>query len=244
MRQHLIGIMLTFSGTICAAVSAQNSVGATGLIHIPTAEMQPAGTLMLGGGSLPRQMIPNGMHDETDHHYYVNFTMFPFLETALNFTLLRLHGARHYNNQDRSGSVRLLLWRQEWCRFLPQVVVGSNSLLCEGGSSWWQAYYAVITRRWESPRYGMFSLTAGYYFPWGDYRSYYGRSFGGVAWRPVLLPPHYEKIVTATLIAEYDSHQINYGLRACLWNRWSYTAAWTRLHHWTWQLCYRVHLSL
>lgn len=222
-------------------LTAQNSVGVTGLIHIPTAEMQPAGTLLVGGGDVSRLMIPGDIRSESLHHYYLNFTMFSWIETSLNFTLLKLNGAKHYNNQDRNGSVRVRLWK-EW-HGLPQVVVGSNSLFCEGGSSWWEAYYVVATRTLHFARTGRLALTAGYYFPWGKYAAYYNRPFGGISYTPPLLPPRYEKLMTVSLLTEYDSHQWNYGARLTLLDRVLFTMALTDGRSRTWQLGYKVYLK-
>lgn len=241
--------MLTLSAVSCWAVPsdtaptniAPNSVGVTGLLHIPTAEMPPVGTLLLSGGNIPRRMVPGDFRTERLHHYAVGVTLLPGLETTLNFTLLRLHGARHYNNQDRNGSVRLRLLKERG-RWMPQVVVGATSLLCEGGSSWWENYYLVATRHFHSERHGTFGLTAGYYFPHGLYARYYDRPFGGVSWTPLLLPAPFEHLAQLTLMSEYDSHQWNYALRVTLLRRLSYTLGLTDGREWTWQLGWQFRL--
>lgn len=42
----------------CMGVQAQYSMGNTGLLNIPTADMQKAGTFMGGGNYLPNGMTP------------------------------------------------------------------------------------------------------------------------------------------------------------------------------------------
>lgn len=217
-----------------------NSVGVTGLIHIPTAEVPPVGSLLLSGGNVPRLMTPGDVRAERLHHYGVGIVLLSGLETTLNFTLLRLDGARRYNNQDRNGSVRLRLWPQG--RWAPQVVVGATSLLADVGRSWWENYYLVGTRTVRSERHGVWTLTGGYYFPWGEYARCYGRPFGGVSWTPWLLPPPFERFCTLGLMGEYDGWQWNCGLRLMLLERLSYTMAWTAAREWTWQVGWRFQL--
>lgn len=236
--------MLIFSGMSCALpLIAQNSVGVTGGIHIPTAEMQPAGTLMAGGGSVSERAMPRGASYADTHHYFVNFTMFPALEVGLNFTLLKLNGSRRYNNQDRNGNVRLRLWKQGkgW---MPQVVVGSNSLFSDVGDSRWEAYYIVASRHMGVGRGGTLLATAGYYIPIGEHKDFYNKPFVGIAWETPFLPARYNRIMTINFLAEYDSHQINYGVRCELFRHLLCSVAWTDLTRWTWNITFRTRFSL
>jgi len=222
---------------------AQNSVGVTGGIHIPTAEMQSVGTLMAGGGLVPAEAMPRDPSHSDTHHYFVNFTMFPALEVGLNFTLLKLNGARRYNNQDRNGNVRLRLWKQGE-RWLPQVVIGSNSLFSDVGNSRWEAYYVVSSRYLVLGKGGFLLATAGYYIPVGDHKDFYTGPFVGAAWEPGFFPAWFDKIMAIKFLAEYDSHQVNYGVRWALFRHLSCTMAWTDLSHWSWNVTFRTRFPL
>lgn len=236
--------MAIFSGmSYVLPLIAQNSVGVTGGIHIPTAEMQPAGTLMAGGGSVSVKAMPREPSYTDTHHYFVNFTMFPALEAGLNFTLLKLNGSRRYNNQDRNGSIRLRLWKQGK-RWMPQVVIGSNSLFSDVGDSRWEAYYVVASRSVEIGWGGRLLATAGYYIPIGKHKDFYDRPFAGMAWEPHVFPHYYNKIMTINFLAEYDSHQINCGIRCAVFRHLLCTMAWTDLSRWTWNITYRTRFSL
>ena len=233
-----------FFGMSCVLpLIAQNSVGVTGGIHIPTAEMQPGGTLMAGGGFVPKEIMPSSSRYADTYHYYVNFTMFPALEAGLNFTLLKLNGARHYNNQDRNGTVRLRLWKQGRLG-LPQVVIGANSLFSDNGSSRWEAYYIVASRRFSIGGDSRLTVSAGYYIPLGEYRKFYNRPFGGINWQPQIFPLIFNKIMTINILAEYDSHLINYGVQATMFRHVLCTMAWTDCRRWTWSLSFRKQFSL
>ena len=67
-------------------------------------------------------------------NYYLNVTIFPWLEVAYICTLVHAdHGSAYFpeqswgkfTNQDRAFSVRLRLWKEGWWReWTPQIVLG------------------------------------------------------------------------------------------------------------------------
>lgn len=86
----------------CMGVQAQYSMGNTGLLNIPTADMQKAGTFMGGGNYLPNGMTPFNFNTG---NYFVNITFLSFLELSYRCTLLkttRYDGKKGYFQQDRS----------------------------------------------------------------------------------------------------------------------------------------------
>ena len=92
-------------------VSAQDLIGTSGLINIPTADMQPDGTF--DGGA--RWMSPAALHDLVNYDtglYYVRFTPFSFFEFTFRETLFKTQhsvkkkrGITH--QQDRSSTIRV-----------------------------------------------------------------------------------------------------------------------------------------
>ena len=91
----------------CMGVQAQYSMGNTGLLNIPTADMQKAGTFMGGGNYLPNGMTPFNFNTG---NYFVNITFLSFLELSYRCTLLkttRYDGKKGYFQQDRSLSARI-----------------------------------------------------------------------------------------------------------------------------------------
>ena len=80
-------------------VQAQYSMGNTGLLNIPTADMQEAGTFMGGGNYLPNGMTPFNFNTG---NYFVNITFLSFLELSYRCTLLkttRYDGKKGYFQQ-------------------------------------------------------------------------------------------------------------------------------------------------
>lgn len=50
---------------ITSGIKAQYTMGTTGMMNIPTAEMQQTGTFMIGGNYLPEELNPLNTTPET-----------------------------------------------------------------------------------------------------------------------------------------------------------------------------------
>ena len=121
-------------------IKGQAFYGTTGLLHAPTAVMQKDKTVMLGGNMLDvnilsRYWVRSEYHPYT-YNYYINCTLFPWLEVAYTCTLVKgIHGSSYwpqqtwgrFTNQDRSFHFRLRAWKEGWWKaWTPQVVIGAN----------------------------------------------------------------------------------------------------------------------
>ena len=90
-------------------VRAQYSLGSTGQLMIPTAEMQETGTFIGGANYLPEQVTPSVFSFPT-MNYFVDMTLFSFIEFTYRMTLLKMTtatGRTGYHNQDRSNTIRI-----------------------------------------------------------------------------------------------------------------------------------------
>ena len=108
-------ILIPMSGL----VHAQYSMGTTGQLMIPTAEMQETGTFMGGVNFLPEQVTPSVFSFPT-MNYFVDMTLFSFIEFTYRMTLLKMTtgtGRTGYHNQDRSfdGEEDSVLGSLLWC---------------------------------------------------------------------------------------------------------------------------------
>ena len=115
---------------------AQALYGTTGLLHAPTAEMQKDKTFMAGGNVL--HLVPlqyfNSNEIKYTFNYYLNITIFPWLEVGYTCTInYAEHGSTYfpeqswgkYTNQDRAFNARLRLWKEGWWKpWTPQIVLG------------------------------------------------------------------------------------------------------------------------
>ena len=136
--RRLILFLLFF--VMIGAVHAQFTYGTTGLLNMPTADMQRDKTFMFGGGFLEKHATPARWTYNT-FNYYFDITIFPWLEVSYICTL---HKAMEVDpaygpgfwvpstygkfvNQDRNFAVRLRLWKEGWWKpWTPQIVLGAN----------------------------------------------------------------------------------------------------------------------
>lgn len=116
---------------------AQALRGTTGLLHAPTAEMENDKTFKFGANLLaltPLHFYSFNREINKTYNYYINITMFPWLEVGYTCTLnYAVHGSTYfppqawgkYTNQDRSFYARFRLWKEGWWQsWTPQVVLG------------------------------------------------------------------------------------------------------------------------
>ena len=74
----------------CPAMG-QFTHGTTGLLQMPTADMQKDKTFMFGGSRLSKHATPYRWSYDT-YNYYVNVTFFPWLEVAYTMTIFDENG--------------------------------------------------------------------------------------------------------------------------------------------------------
>ena len=124
----------------CISLNAQYTYGTTGLLHAPTAEMQKDKTFLFGGSFINKNVTSGKWRFNTytynTFNYYVDLTLFPWLEVSYNLTLNQgIPNSKYwpkrtwkkFSNQDRSFHVRIRVWEEgagnPWA---PQVVIGAN----------------------------------------------------------------------------------------------------------------------
>ncbi|TKG95360.1 hypothetical protein EYV94_07910 [Puteibacter caeruleilacunae] len=199
---------------------AQLTSGNTGLLNVPSAEMQKDGSFVFGGNYLPEDFTPDYFSYNTGN-YFLNLTMFSFFEVTYRCTLMKMKDNGKYHNQDRSFSVRgRLLEESTW---LPAVVVGGNDLFSSTpgkrdvlsgdtdikGNRFYRTVYGVATKhlKWADSEFG-FTVGSGF----SDFNNgHLDGVFGGVSWSPWFAH-------NLSLIGEYDSNVFNTGATLLLWD--------------------------
>lgn len=205
---------------LSGSVQAQYSMGTTGLLNIPTADMQADGTFMAGANYLPQQLMPAYWTYNTGN-YFVNITFLPFVEVAYRCTLLRGEfKAGNKLQQDRSVSIRLRPLKEG--RWWPSVVIGSSDAFTTGelnmfneakGNRFFSSVYGVATKHLTVAGHD-FGFTVGANIPFRK-NSYKQGVFGGISYRPAFLKP-------VALMVEYDTTEaLNIGASARLFNHFS-----------------------
>lgn len=154
--RRLNTIFISFAVVLLAStkVVAQPSYGTTGLLNMPTAEMEESATFKVGANYLERHSSVSRWFYDT-FNYYVNLTLFPWFEITYNMTLHkavpndrglttfwipRTYG--RFVNQDRQFGIRVrLLEEGTWNKWMPQVVFGWDDV---SSNSW-----GDVDRRFE-----------------------------------------------------------------------------------------------
>jgi hypothetical protein len=180
-------------------------MGTTGLLNVPSADMQKEGTFMGGGNFLPTELTPAKWGYNTGN-YFLNITFVPFFEVVYRATLLKERTG--FWNQDRSVSLRLRGLKEG--KWWPSIVVGSNDVVTTRelnplneaqGNRYFSSIYAVGTKHLAIGR-GDVGLTFGAVIPMRRDPAIEGL-FGGISYRLPSLP--------VTLMGEYDTKGVNLG---------------------------------
>ena len=213
--------IFVFLSSLSLSIFAQFPYGTTGLLHMPTADMQRDKTFMLGGSYLHEQATPTKW-DYPTYNYYINITIFPFFEVGYTCTLFKfampgLGLPEKYRNQDRQFSVRLRAIKEgQFWRHMPAVVIGGNDVLTSAGgisdpgglgNGYWNRWYLAATKHFNL--YGELGVHAAYVY--NDRLDYPLNGVAlGVNWSPRFHAP-------LNIMAEYDSRRLNCGLSYRIW---------------------------
>lgn len=215
-------------------LNAQPTSGTTGLLNIPTAEMQRDGTFMFGGNYLPESITPERFSYNTGN-YYINITFLPFWEVNYRLTLLQTLSTGIYSQQDRSFGMRIRLMKGG--RYFPSIVIGGDDLYTHvegGGNQDFGKIYAVLTKNIKWEEYNV-AATLGYYMDTFQKNQRTGL-FGGLAFTPAFFK-------SLTLMAEYDTKAINAGASFLLFDHLYLQAFVYDLKYFTAGIQYRVYLK-
>ena len=210
---------------------AQFTYGTTGLLHMPTADMQKDKTFMAGGGYLNSHATPSRWSYDT-WNYYINITFFPWLEVGYTCTIFDewARGGKVYmKNQDRSFHGRLRLWKEGWWKeWTPQIVAGVNDFTTGAGTD----YSDMATEGDSNGYFNRYYIAAtkhlSWYGEWGIHAAYVYNKRGkdklngvavGVDYQFALKgeEPWQKAVNGLNLMAEYDSKFVNIGAKYAMW---------------------------
>ena len=226
-RLVLLGTLLLM---LAGSVKAQFTYGTTGLLHMPTADMQRDKTFMFGGGFLNKYATPTAW-DYNTWNYYINITFFPWFEVAYTCTIFDYWSDRrkvHVINQDRSFHLRFRIWKEGWWKnWMPQILVGVND---PGTSAHKDGWGDVLTD--DNGFFNRYYIAAtkhlSWYGDWGIHATYMNNKHIVNKINGVALGVDYSFALPATstlnkainglnLMAEYDSKFFNVGAKYTLW---------------------------
>ena len=232
-------------------LSAQLTYGTTGLLNAPSAEMQRDKTVMIGGNFLNKEITPPHWYYHTAN-YFLNVTIFPWLEVAYTCTLvtaeslgLGLYGYSGFTNQDRYFSVRLRLLKEgQFWKHMPAVVVGTSDPYTESGggeisssgagNGFFCRFYVAATKHISigKEKIGLhlsWLLNHRYDYPLNG-------PAGGISWNPSFHPQ-------LRVIAEYDAKDFAFGATYLLFNHLHAQVELQKMKYFTGGLTYKIYLK-
>lgn len=223
----LLALMIPFMA------ASQQYTGMSGLIHIPTADMDPEGVMRVGGHFLNAAFTPDENFSDGDGKYntgsfYLSVTPFKWLEGGYTVTLRRRvqdyfgqKGDVGYYGKDRYISIK--------CRVLeeggwwPSIALGANDPATTAGSgnASFCNFYLALSKHLDFGGHRLGLHAAGRYWP-----KEFNRKWNGLVGALTYSPPFDHHRMRA--IVEYTGADVNVGvdyllfghvlLQACLQN--------------------------
>lgn len=211
---------------------------------MPTADMERDKTFKIGGNYLKKGTWGGNWPYDT-WNYYLNITIFPWLEVGYLCTLdafsvgdypWNKDGHHNYfNNQDRSFHFRLRLWKEGWWKdWTPQVVIGTNDpgshdsygggTISAGGeqgnNNFLTRYWLAATKHFEFKEVGTLGVHAAFVIGNAMLSEHYKRPAVGLNFQFELFDKDNLAIKTLNginLMVEYDARTVNIGAHYQLW---------------------------
>lgn len=213
---------------VCLSASAQLYTGMSGLIHVPSAEMNREGDARAGVYFLDEAFTPaNFPYRTTDH--YLSVTPFSWVEIGYACTLMKGNMAAEgepprmgYDRKDRYFSLKLRPLKEG--KWRPAVAVGANDPYGTDFGRWTvheddaamnvkSQYFANLYIA-ATKHIGLKGHRIGFhaaYRRWKrDYNGKWNGVVGGITYRPSFAPD-------LRVIAEYTGEGMNVGADCLLW---------------------------
>ncbi len=217
-----IGLLLLLLG-MGLALHGQQYTGMSGLIHVPTGEMDKEGDARVGVHFLNREFSPSSFAYNTTTHY-LSITPFSWVEVGYTCTLMKgnieVDGVSKdggYSHKDRYFSLKLQPLKEG--RWWPSIAIGTNDPMGSSsddkfyedvevhrnykGSRYFANYYLAATKHFDF-KAGELGLHAAYRHWKRDYNAKWNGVVGGITFRPAFFPK-------LRAVAEYTGDDVNIG---------------------------------
>ena len=253
--------------------TGQTTSGTTGLLFMPTADMQKDKTFMFGGNYLNTNHLSTHFHSKEINYtfnYYLNITIFPWLEVGYTCTLVHAdHGSTYFpkhvwgkfTNQDRAFYGRIRLWKEGWWKkWTPQIVIGlddpgshesyGGGEIISGNTSssnnYATRYYIAASKHLEFKTIGQLGIHVAYIYGKAKGILEYKRPAAGVNFRLSLIEEKfYQRALNGfNFMAEYDARTVNLGFNYAIWkNRINLLCAWNECKHFSGGIQFKICLK-
>lgn len=224
-KRHLVLCFWLLCSIVC---NAQQYIGTSGLIHVPSAEMLPAGTARIGAFFLNKEFLPDrisirevGEEAGVKYHSYNHFlsiTPFPWIELAYTCTLEKGHRNLDENQpigyyfKDRFFSVKLRPLKEG--KWHPAIAIGTNDPIRHyndhsNDAKYFMNFYVAATKHLD-----LHGHELGIHAAYRHYPSRYNKKWqgvvGGITYRPA-----FAKNLRG--VVEYTGNDLNVGADCYLW---------------------------
>lgn len=210
---------------------AQQYTGMSGLIHVPSADMDEAGVARIGGHFLNKEFTPDNFSYHTTTHS-LSITPFSWIEIGYTCTLMKGYKGNNYlddygfYHKDRYFSLKLQPLKEKEGKWWPSIAIGANDpygtkfksesrneeqiqTKGDGKSQYFANYYIAATKHINLKENSLGVHVA--YRHWKrDYNSRWNGIVGGVTFQP-----RFQK--NLRFIAEYTGNDVNVGFDWLLW---------------------------
>lgn len=229
-------------------VRAQQYTGLEGLIHVPSAEMDSAGTARIGGHFLNRHFTPKanfvfeGKRYDTGT-FYLSITPFSWVQISYSMTMLRLRSIdsnKPYFSKDRYFSVKFQPLAEKDGKWWPSVAFGGNDVISSSfkvdqGSGYFMNFFLAATKTFDIRQHRI-GVTMAYRYFTKKANSPRNGIVGGVTWRPAFAPG-------VRAILEYaGGGQVDFGIDCILWRHLMIQASLQRFRYPSAGLAYVIDL--
>jgi len=243
--KRVISIVCLLWFLIRQSAWGQLTYGVTGLLHIPSAEMQPDGTIMVGGNFMNKELTPPTWSYHTAN-YYVNATLLPWFEFSFVATVFKMRqpttGRLRYCNQDRNFAFRFRLLTETEKR--PAVVIGiqdpfsfsdDGRVVSEKGNGYFSRLFLAATKHFRCAEAGTLGVHMSYLY--NRRKDYHLNGVaGGITFSPSFFP-------SLEFIGEYDTKDFALGAQCLLFDRVNVLVEMQDLRYFSGGLTYKIYLK-
>lgn len=248
MKQRLYLIMMV-AMTIMPAVSmAQQYIGTSGLLHIPSAEMNHEGDARIGAHWIDQHMLPdtgflaasaNGTDKYSSFGYYASITPFEWIEISLTCTERKDFVDGPFVRKDRYASIKVRPLTEG--KYWPAVALGFNDVGTTAFNPdqtdvqlYFTNIYAAATKHFDLGGNEL-GVTMAYRHFFRGYNDKWSGLVGGVTFRPAFFPQ-------GRAIVEYTGNELLVGADALLWQHLLLQVGMKDFKYFNFGLCFQINL--
>lgn len=159
MKELRMGILLPILLLVSFTAAAQQYTGMSGLIHVPSADMDKTGAARVGVHYLNREFTPEVMaYDGLKYHtmtHYLSITPFSWVEIGYTCTLLRCPKVEQgvadetdvgLYRKDRYFSLKLSPLKEREGKWWPGIAVGTNDPYSTTSKQVWSGWVQQVEK--------------------------------------------------------------------------------------------------